>query len=328
MVKISDVAREAGVSVATVSRALNNLDTVRPDLAEQVHRAAAQLGYRPNTLARNLRKQSTQVWALIISDIENPFFTAVARGVEDTAQQNGYSVMLCNSDEDPEKESRYLSVAGQDRVAGVILSPHSASTNVSALNRIPLVVIDRTLNAPFDVVLVRSRLGAQQATKHLLDEGWHRPACITGPQDAETATERSAGYLQALEGTGIEPQVQYQRFRSAEGALATAELLDGKNPPDSFFIGNASLALGVLAELSKRGLRPGVDVGLISFDDAPWAPFINPPISVVAQPAYDIGVQAAQLLVQRIANAGPQAPREVNLATSLVVRESSQRSTN
>ncbi|NYE96734.1 LacI family transcriptional regulator [Psychromicrobium silvestre] len=325
MVKISDVAREAGVSVATVSRALNNLDTVRPDLAAQVHQAASRLGYRPNSLARNLRKQSTQVWALVISDIENPFFTAVARGVEDTAQQNGYSVMLCNSDEDPEKEARYLSVAGQDRVAGVILSPHSASTDVSSLNHIPLVVIDRALNAPFDVVLVHSRLGAEQATRHLLEQGWQRPACITGPEDAETAVERREGYLQALRGTEIEAQVKHQPFRSPDGAVATAALLDGDNPPDSFFVGNASLALGVLAELSRRGLKPGTDVGLISFDDAPWAPFIDPPISVVAQPAYDIGVQAAQLLVERIANTGPRAPREVNLATTLIFRESSRK---
>ncbi|MDP3209172.1 MAG: LacI family DNA-binding transcriptional regulator, partial [Rhodoglobus sp.] len=188
MVKITEVASEARVSVATVSRALNGVSTVDPALVVRVLAAADKLGYRPNAIARGLRRRKTDVLALIISDVSNPFYTAVARGVEDVAQANGYSVLLCNADEDATKEARYLTVAEVEQVAGVILSPHNAATDVSRLQSsgVPLVVVDRPLAVAMDSVMVRSREAARTATRHLLDEGWSRPACITGPVDAAT----------------------------------------------------------------------------------------------------------------------------------------------
>src|SRR4051794_13188686 len=152
MVKIVDVAEAANVSVATVSRALNNTGRVDPVLAERVRIAAERLGYRPNAVARNLRRRGTQVWALIITDINNPFYTAVARGVEDVAQESGFSVLLCNSDENQSKEDRYLEVAAQERVAGVILAPRAENSDIGGLDSasIPLVVVDRRLDHPAD----------------------------------------------------------------------------------------------------------------------------------------------------------------------------------
>lgn len=328
MVKIKDVAAEAGVSVATVSRALNGHSTVDPVLAARVTAAAERLGYRPNAIARGLRRQKTDVLALIISDVSNPFYTAVARGVEDVAQANGYSVLLCNADEDAEKEARYLRVAEVEQVAGVILSPHNAATDVSRLRSsgVPLVVVDRPLTDPVDSVMVRSIDGARAATRHLLDEGWLRPACITGPADAATALDRLAGYRLGLaDGNVSREQFVHARFSQEGGLAATTELLDGDDAPDSFMVGNAQMALGVIAELKRRGIRIGYDAGIVTFDDAPWAPYIDPPITVVAQPAYEIGTRAAGLLLDRIGGAERGGAREVVLSAELLVRESSRR---
>ena len=327
MVKIVDVAREAGTSVATVSRALNNHDRVDPKLAARVRAAAERLGYRPNHLARNLRRRRTNLWLLIIADIEIAFFTSVARGVEDVAQRSGYSVVLCNADEDERKEARYVELAAAEQAAGVIISPHSAQTHIEGLAAasIPAVVIDRSLDAAVDAVVTDSRGGAHAATDHLIAQGWHRPACVTGPKSAETAMLRRLGYSDALRAADIRtPRVVHRAFTIDGGRSATAALLDRDRPPDAFFAANAALALGVLHELRTRGLRPGQDVGLICFDDAPWAPFIDPPISVVSQPAYRIGEHAALLLADRIGG-GHTEPRRIVLGTDLIIRESSLR---
>jgi LacI family transcriptional regulator len=328
MVKIRDVAREAGVSASTVSRALNGKPGVNPDYVARVEAAAAKLGYRPNGVARNLRRKTTDVLALIISDVGNPFFTAITRGVEDVARSNGYSVLLCNSDEDSVKEATYLGVAEQEQVAGVIISPHSAATDISRLRagKIPLVVIDRPLPEDTDTVMVHSREGARAATNHLIDSGWRRPACVTGPEDAATAEERLAGYLDAVREHGVgEGLFRRASFRQQGGVVAAAELLDLANPPDALFVANAEMALGVLDELTRRGIEIGHDIGLIMFDDTPWAPFISRAMSVVAQPAYDIGTLAAELLMQQLRGLAPPQPRRVTLSTMLIVRESSRR---
>jgi LacI family transcriptional regulator len=330
MIKISDVAREAGVSAATVSRVLNNHPNVNAGYAKRVRDATEFLGYRPNGIARSLRRQSTDLIALIISDIGNPFFTAVARGVEDVAQRAGYSVLLCNADESPDKEETYLRVAEEQQVAGVLLSPHAETSDVSRLSAagIPLVVIDRPLRVAADSVMVNSFDGAKLATEHLIDEGWKRPACITGPQDAETARQRLAGYCQAIdEYDYLEPVFRHAPFRQGGGRVAAASLLDSALPPDAIFVANSQMALGVLDELGRRGVLIGRDMGVITFDDAPWAPFVSPPMSVVTQPAYDIGAQAAQLLMARLQGGPPLIQRQIVLSTSLVVRESSRRIT-
>ena len=326
MVKIVDVAREAGTSVATVSRALNNNDRVDPELAARVRAAATKLGYRPNNIARNLRRQRTSLWMLIISDIEIAFFTSIARGVEDTAMKHGFSVVLCNADEDDLKEAQYVDLAVAEQAAGVVISPHSDQTHIGRLAAagIPVVLIDRGLDEAVDSVTSDSRGGAQAATEHLLAQGWKRPACVTGPQSAQTAMLRRCGYEDALRGASVKTsRVVHRPFTIDGGRDATAALLDRDRPPDSLFVGDAALALGVLQELRTRDLRPGRDLGLICFDDAPWAPFIDPPISVVSQPAYRMGQQAASLLVERIGGAAHAPPRRIVLGTDLIVRVSS-----
>lgn len=327
MVKIGDVAKLAGVSPATVSRALNDYPTVGQEYVKRVRAAAAELGYRPNSVARNLRRQSTDLVALIIPDVGNYFCTLIARGVEDVAREAGVSVLLCNSDEDPVKEARYLSVAVQERVAGVILSAHDENADVSSLAAagIPVVAIDRPLGPAVDYVASDSYAGAAAATQHLRDQGWQRPGCCGGPTDVATAQRRVAGYRAAVKGFKVKPRVARGTYDHAGGVRTARALLDRDDPPDALIISNEQMALGVLSELRERGILPGVDIGVLTFDDTPWAPLIAPPMTVVEQPSYEIGARAAAILIDRIRN-GPDAEvRHVELPTNLIVRQSSLR---
>jgi LacI family transcriptional regulator len=327
---ISDVASRAGVSTATVSRALNGKSTVDPELVARVVDAARELGYQPNGPARNLRRQEAAVLALIISDVENPFFTAIARGVEDVAHTVGYSVVLCNADENADKERRYVDVAIQERVAGVIISPTSTATNVDLLiNRgTPLVAVDRPLpERTSDTVLVDTRQAARQATEHLLAQGYERIGCITGPAGVRTADDRLAGYRDALRAAKVRTSprlVRRTEFKEAGAGKACAELLEQPEPPDAILVANSAMAIGVLSALRSHSLRPGADVGVVAFDDVPWAGLVDPPLTVVAQPAYEIGSVAAQLLLARIADNG-RAPTTTTLGARLIERGSSHR---
>lgn len=325
MPTINDVARHARVSTATVSRALNGKSTVDPALAARVRAAADELGYHPNGLARNLRRQETAVLALIISDVENPFFTSIARGFEDTAQTAGYSVVLCNSDENPEKERRYIDVALQERVAGVVLSPTDACSSIERLRQggTPVVAVDRPLTE-CDQVLVDSRLAARGATEHLINAGYPRIACVTGPAGVRTADDRLTGYRDALEAAGRELRLERRaEYRASGGRQATEDLLG--ESPGALLVANSAMAIGVLQALGEAGLRPGRDVGVVAFDDVPWATLVDPPLTVVAQPAYDIGAEAARLLLARIGELARPVAATI-LDTRLIKRGSTCRS--
>lgn len=330
MPTISDVAAMAGVSTATVSRALNGKATVAPDLVARVTDAARTLGYQPNGPARNLRRQETAVLALVISDVENPFFTAIARGVEDVAHRQGYSVVLCNSDENADKERRYIDVAIQERVAGVILSPTGLATNVDVLaaSGTPVVAVDRPLpDRPSDTVLVDTRFAARDATAHLLAQGYARVGCVTGPSGVRTADDRLDGYRDALRAAGHRTPAKLVRraeYKAAGARAAALDLLAQADRPDALLVANSAMAIGVLAALGELGLRPGRDVGVVAFDDAPWTALLDPPLTVVAQPAYEIGQIAAQLLLARIADS-TRAAAVTTLEARLVERASSRR---
>jgi LacI family transcriptional regulator len=327
---ISDVAARAGVSTATVSRALNGKSTVDRDLVARVRKAAEELGYQPNGPARNLRRQEAAVVALIISDVENPFFTAIARGVEDVAHEVGYSVVLCNSDENAEKENRYIDIAIQERVAGVILSPSGTTTSAAKLagRGTAYVAVDRPLpEQDSDVVLVDTRLAARQATAHLIAQGYERVGCITGPAGVRTADDRLAGYRDALKAAKRRSSpklVRRTEYKAAGAHRAALDLMAQPEPPDALLVANSAMAVGVLQALQERGIRPGRDVGLVAFDDAPWAELVDPPLSVVAQPAYEIGTVAARLLLARIADSS-RAPTTTTLGARLLERASSHK---
>ncbi|MER6978273.1 LacI family DNA-binding transcriptional regulator [Streptomyces carpinensis] len=255
VVTIHDVARAAGVSPATVSRVFNG-GRVTPERAQSVQQAAAALGFAPNRLARSLRKQRSSVIALIIPDIENPFFTSLARGVEDAAQRTSLSVVLCNSDEDTDKERRYLEVALGEQMAGVIVAAASQDdTDLGPLiaRGVPVVAVDRRPHdAEVDAVRADDRHGGEVATRHLLQAGYRRIACITGPEGASTSEERLAGYRAALHAArsngavADDAYVRHADFRVEGGRAAMRELLALPEPPDAVFVTNNLMTIGAL----------------------------------------------------------------------------------
>jgi LacI family transcriptional regulator len=326
--KIGDVAQRAGVSPATVSRVLNGSGTVSPDRAARVREAARELGYTPSGPARALRQQRTRVWAAIIADIQNPFFTAMVRGMEDVARAEGHRLVLCNSDEDLEREAQYLDIAVAEQMAGVaiaVASDKDSRLDVLLDRGVPVVAVDRRPKRhedAVDSVVVDNVLGARQATEHLLAMGAKRIACITGPARASTASERATGYQRALKAAGrpVDPELLRRADFREEGAYAAARtLLAGRRRPDAMFVGNNLMTLGALRAIREAGLRVPDDVLLVGFDDAPWTTLMSPQLTVVAQPTHELGRQAARLL----ATASADLPaRHAVLPPTLLIRES------
>jgi LacI family transcriptional regulator len=327
-ITIDDVARAAQVSTATVSRVLNGTRDVSTDRAARVRTAVAELGYQPFGPARALRRQATDVWAVIVADIENPFFTSIVRGIEDGGREHGFRVMLCNSDEDVRKEADYVDVAIAERMTGVVIAV--ASTRTSRIEPlldagIAVVAVDRRPGGhKVDCVLVDNDRGAAEATAHLIAAGSMRIACITGPQRLSTANERLAGYRRALREAGrdIDPSlVIRQDFREPGGYAAMRDLLDLAEPPDGVLVTNNLMTLGALEALRERRVRVPGDMRIVGFDDAPWAKLLQPSLTVVAQPTYEIGRRSAELLLAARTVPKP-SPREVLLHPQLIVRES------
>lgn len=330
MATIKEVAERAAVSTATVSRALNG-GRVNPDLRARVESAVAEIGYRPNRLARGLRRQSTMVWGLVISDVRNPFFTSLARAVEDVANASGHSVVLCNSDEDVDKESRYIEMLVGEQVAGLILSPaleDLSTVDVALAEGIPVVAIDRRVRTTVvDTVLVDNHAGARDAVFHLVAEGARRIAVLVGDPRVTTARERLEGYVAALRQSGLEYEdelVLYGDFRGSNGRELVGELLSRADKPDALFVTNNLLTVGALEAIVAAQIEMPTELKVVGYDDLPLAALLKPGLSSVSQPTYDVGRRAAELLVERL-NGGDGPAREVVLTASLEIRGSSLR---
>ncbi|WP_119066298.1 LacI family DNA-binding transcriptional regulator [Aggregatilinea lenta] len=326
---LNDVAERAHVSRATVSRVLNNNPNVTDELRLRVLEAIQVLGYRPNQAARRLRGSTSDVLGLIISDIENPFFISVVRGVEDAAYQQQMSVVLCNSDENPAKQNMYLRVMQAESVAGLIVSPthvdeRAALAELSA-GGMPIVLLDRTTKSiSADAVLIDNVGGALAAVKHLIDLGYTRIATIAGSSQLTTGYERLEGYRSALDAVGMTFErglVRTGDFKIESGYRLMRELLATPTPPDAVFVANNLMTLGSLRAAHELGVRIPDDVALIGFDDMPWSGELCPPLTAVAQPTYELGQEAVRLLLRR--RADPNAfYHTIVLQPRLVVRES------
>ncbi len=338
MASIVDVAAKAGVSVATVSRVLSNKPHVRPALRERVLAAVAQLDYQPSRVARSLRLQRSQVFGLIIGDIQNPFFTALARAVEDIAHSHEHAVFLCNTDEDADKEQLYVDLMEAEQVAGVIIAPTQEVNSPCRWlveSGIPVVAIDRRLHdLEVDTVLVDNVHSAREVVRHLIEQGHQRIAVIAGPPTTTTGRERLEGYVVAMQeaGRAIDPAYIRQGLHTEEvGMRLTFALLDGPNPPDAIFAANNLLAAGALVALQLRHINVPNDLAIAAFGEVPWMRLVDPPMTVVRLPIYDMGAAAANLLIQRINLRGMSkierpAPQEVVLRGQLLIRKSSLRS--
>ena len=328
MPTLHDVARAAGVSIATVSATINRTANVSPVLQEKVRQAVMELGYNPDAIARSLKTRTTRTLGLIISDISNPFFTAVIRGIEDVANERGYTLMLCNTDERPEKERAYVQLLQSRRVDGVIMAPVGKREDYEDLGRTmraPVVFIDRRVPAHADAVVVDNALGAREVVRYLLGLGHRRIGVIAGLPQISTSEERLAGYHQALREAGLtsDPALQKVGYSRLEGGYRAAlDLLAMPDHPTAIFATNNLMVIGLMRAVAERGLRCPAAISVVGFDDFDWASVFQPRLTTVAQPTYEMGVKAAQLLFSRLGEAREGERQEIILVPSLIVRES------
>lgn len=330
MATIRDVAKKAGVSVATVSHVINGTRKVAPETEARVRRAMEELGYQPNAIAQSLRKRTTYAVGILVSDITNPFFATLVRGAEDAALEAGYSVIVCNSDEDPQKEDMYIRALWRRRIDGMLIAPTRDGTS-SALQelvrrKLPFVFVDRKAKGiEADAVLSDNIGGAYLATKHLIERGHKRIGIVLGIPGATTTEERFAGYRQALNEEGVlcsDELVAWGDYRVEGGRAAAAQLLSLANPPTAIFSTNNQMTLGVLQELFLRRISVPDKVAVVGFDDSEWAEMVVPSLTVVAQDPYEIGYRAFELLLARLNSRNGSEPKEVRVPIELRVRGS------
>lgn len=323
-----DVAKRAGVSVSTVSHVINNTRAVSQESRQRVLQSMEELGYKPNALARSLRRRKTNTLGMIVPDSANPFFAEVARAIEDASFAQNYSVILCNSEGDLEKQQTYTNVLIENRVAGILFVAAGVSTelvNELGQRRVPLVIVDREVpGVKADTVLTNHAQGGCLATQHLIDLGHRRIACIAGNSEVSPSAERVTGYRETLKKNGIsfdECLVVKGDFQYESGYEATRQLLQLSRPPTAVFACNDLMAVGCISAARELGLRVPDDLSVVGFDDVRLASFTNPPLTTIVQPKVEIGTLATQMLLERLADL--EAPsRFKRLDTKLCVRRS------
>jgi DNA-binding LacI/PurR family transcriptional regulator len=327
-VTIRDVARRAGVSVATVSRVLNKTGyPVRQETRQRVLDAIDALSFHPNAFARALLGKPTCTLGLMIPDISNPYYTLVSRGVEDVANELGYAVIICNTDRSGEKLHSYLRVLHEKQVDGVIFAGggiEGGADDAPAKQMPPKAVLVGRHPWTFPSVQVDNTGAAYEATSHLIGLGHRRIAFVSGPLSLTSAQDRLRGYRQAIEEAGItgpDTVVREGDFRHESGYQAAYSLLQSAHPPTAIFASNDRMALGVLAAAHDLGRAVPRDLAVVGFDDTPSASYYRPSLTTVSLPTYDIGTTAARMLVRMIA--GEPVEETVWLPAKLIVRESS-----
>jgi LacI family transcriptional regulator len=328
MPTIRHVARLAGVAPTTVSRVINNTGYISDETRKRVTAAIKKLGYVPNSLARSLRSRRTGMLALVVTDITNPFFTLIARGVEDTANDAGFCVIFCNTDESEVKEQEYVNLLLQKQVDGILLVPACSTANSLRLiqaQATPVVVIDRRVpGTNVDNVRCDSEGGAYQLVQLLVKLGHRHIAMLSGPQGVSTADDRIAGYKRALAEAVPAPAVPLVycgMFTHASGFELARQMLTAQPRPTAMFAANNFIAMGALKALQEAGVRVPEDIALVSFDDLPPAMVISPFLTAVAQPAYEMGRVATNRLLAQLA--GSKSFKETVLPAEMIVRTSS-----
>jgi LacI family transcriptional regulator len=331
---MADIAREANVSISTVSRVINRSVPVEPETEQRVRGAIRELDYRPNLLARSFRRRITHTIGLLVPDNSNPFFAELARMIEDAGYREGYNVILCNSDLSPEKQEAYIDVLLAKQVDGLILVSSGLVTGLEGDDPsrrlmetpVPCVVVDRDLgDTPVDQVLIDNHQGGYLAGTHLTGLGHREIACIVGPSDVTPSAGRFAGLEQAL--SEVAPDLKPVAYVSCNGRpdggeTAVQELLAMNVQFSAIFVFNDLAAIGAHGALRRAGYRVPEDVSLVSFDDVKLASAVYPPLTTIAQPIADIANESVHLLLTRIAE--PNAPHaRIVLPTTRVVRESS-----
>jgi len=323
MVKIVDVAKQAGVSTASVSRVMSGMPGISEALRARVNAAVKSLGYRPDLAARRLRSGRTDTLGLIVSDICNPFFTEISRAVEDVAYQNRMRVFLCNADEDPDKEAFYLEMMRDENVSGVIMSP-----TLSLLKDLrpqdypfPMVLVDRwARDVEADAVVLDNFDAGFRLTEHLIMQGYRRIVFLYGSVGS-TGPQRHQGYLAAMSVAGLAAEAEPIAPSSARAREVAERLLHDTPRPDALVASSGLVLLGIAEAIKAAGVKVPTDTAVAGFDDLPWTSLVTPDITVIRQPTHEIGQTAIRLLLERVALPG-RPVRRVVLRGELLVRGS------
>lgn len=331
MATIKDVAREAGVSIATVSYALNKTRPINPETAARVLQAIEKLHYRPNRAAQSLVTKSTKTISILVSDISNSFFSGIVRGIEDVVNTAGYMVMIGNIEESFDKAQRYLESVTQLNVDGLIISPSSGFEKLEVFIRkldTPVILVNRRLETlDFDTVITDNEKGAYLATKHLSSLGHTVIGLILGPTSVSTYADRLRGYQRALKEVGIpikKELILVGGFQYESGTHLAKQLLTGPGKPTALFVGSGLLTRGVYQAIKELEVCIPQELSFITFDEPEWASFVDPPLTTMAQPTYEMGKQAGELLLKRLTQKKPalwwEEPKEVRVSPPVMIK--------
>lgn len=327
-VTIKDVAHRAQVSIKTVSRVLNGEPYVRDTTRQKVMQAVTELGYRPNQIARGLQMSRTETIGVVIPNIANNFISEVIRGIQAVTSQANYSVIVCDTDEKLQEENRYLDVLLRHRVDGIIAAATSQqwmALSEAEKGRTPIVFLDRKfegMDGPF--VGVDNEYGAYMGTSHLINSGYTRIGMLAGMPRLSSTWERRQGFERALATHDIPLRPEWvieSRLSVSDGRMAAGKIMTQGERPRALFASTNMLALGALLALKDLGLKCPDDVALVAFDDHPWAEVSDPPLTVVRQPAHEIGQEVARLLLSLLEGEEVEQTR-ILLPPELVVRSS------
>lgn len=329
-VSLRDVAKAAKVSIGTVSNVLNRPEVVSPSTLSRVQSTIKDLGFVPNGVARQLRSGYSRTLGLVVPDVGNPFFTEVARGVEDAARKRDYAVFLCNSDESLEKEDRYINVLIEQHVRGVLITPADIKADrIDALRArgICVTLLDRELKGENQCsVSVDDVHGGQIAVEYLASLGHKRIAWVRGPEKIPQVADRGEGVAKAAKLVNVEiDHIEVPLMNTANGEEAVNYLLALKSLPTAVFCANDLLALGVMRGLLNNGIQIPDQVAVLGYDDIQFAPSAVVPLSSISQPAYQIGVTAADLILSECESDGDHVHQQIKFQPRLIERASSKR---
>lgn len=319
MVNIKDVAKIANLSVATVSRYLNQNGYVSKRSSERIEQAIRELDYKPSSVARSLSKKQSNIIGLIVPDIKNPYFPELARAVEDMAWSYGYTVVLCNSDDQIEKELLYIERLSQTYVAGLIVTTSLMDPSVYMSIKTPIVALDRLIDVAVPTVATDNRKGAKLGAEYLLTNGARNLLCIRGPQGLKTADDRLTGFLEATVEQGIDPIVITTSFDFKDSAKAIEQTLATSPQIDGIFASSDTLAIAALHIAHKLGKRVPEELQIVGFDGIALGEMVSPPLTTVGQDLYKMGAAAATMLIEQIE--GKELNQKVlNIDAQLIVR--------
>ncbi|MBL7858264.1 MAG: LacI family DNA-binding transcriptional regulator [Cyclobacteriaceae bacterium] len=337
-VTIKDIARELGISPSTVSRALKDHPDISPETKKAVNELATKLNYQPNIVALSLRQSKTNTLGIIIPELVHFFFSTVISGIEDVAYSAGYNVIITQSNESLQREKSDIKALFNSRVDGMLISISRETNNFEHIESIlakgvPMVFFDRVYeNINSSKVIVDDLSGAKEATQHLIDQGCVRIAHLEGPPNLDITKQRLEGYVQALTENKVPVNKDYivscPLGTIEEGKMATEKLLAMKNPPDAIFATNDPAAMGAMQAIKEAGLKIPKDIAIVGFSNWFFSALLDPPLTSVDQPGFEMGQEAAKLLIRHIemkskdSDVEPPAETKI-LKTRLIVRESS-----